>query len=111
MAILISSALCFGLAVVSDLITALTIATATRVLSYILCCVALARLSGQADAPQPQFRLPYAGVVASATAVLFTVVLLIGARKEILPLIVVTAIGLVILLIHTQNRRARAAAG
>jgi hypothetical protein len=39
------------------------------------------------------------------------VVLLIGARKEILPLIVVTAIGLVILLIHTQNRRARAAAG
>jgi amino acid transporter len=110
-AILISSALCFGLAVVSDLITALTIATATRVLSYILCCVALARLSGQADAPQPQFRLPYAGVVASATAVLFTVVLLIGARKEILPLIVVTAIGLVILLIHTQNRRARAAAG
>ena len=109
-AILISSALCFGLAIVSDLITALTIATATRVLSYILCCVALARLSGKTDAPQPQFRLPFAGVVAAATAVLFTVVLVIGARKEILPLIVVTAVGLVILLIHTQNRRARSAA-
>jgi len=109
-AILISSALCFGLAVVSDLITALTIATATRVLSYILCCVALARLSGRPDAPQPQFRLPYAGLVAGVTAALFTVVLVIGARKELLPLIVVTAIGLVILLVHTQNRRARAKA-
>lgn len=109
-AILISSALCFGLAIASDLITALTIATATRVLSYILCCVALARLSGRPDAPQPQFRLPYAGAVAGVTALLFSAVLLIGARKELLPLIVVTAVGLVILLVHTQNRRARAKA-
>ena len=109
-AILISSALCFGLAIVSDLLTALTIATATRVLSYILCCVALARLSGRPDAPKPQFQLPYAGAVAAVTAALFTVVLVIGARKELLPLIVVTAIGLVILLVHTQNRRARAKA-
>ena len=106
-AILISSALCFGLAIVSDLITALTIATATRVVSYILCCVALARLSGRPDAPRPQFRLPFAGPVALVTAALFTVVLVIGARKELLPLVVVTAVGLAILLIHTQNQRAR----
>ncbi|MGH6910488.1 MAG: APC family permease [Phenylobacterium sp.] len=109
-AILTSSTLCFGLAIVSDLITALTIATATRVVSYILCCVALARLNGRVDAPQPQFRLPFAGIVAGLTALLFSVVLVIGARKELLPLIVVTAVGLVILLVHTQNRRARMAA-
>ena len=106
-AILISSTLCFGLAVASDLITALTIATATRVVSYILCCVALARLSGRPEAPQPQFRLPFASPVAIVTALLFTVVLVIGARKELVPLAVVTAIGLLILLAHTWSRRAQ----
>jgi amino acid transporter len=109
-AILISSTLCFGLAVASDLITALTIATATRVVSYILCCVALARLSGRPEAPRPQFRLPFAGPVAIVTALLFTVVLVIGARKELVPLAVVTAIGLLILLVHTWSQRARAKA-
>jgi amino acid transporter len=110
-AILISSALCFGLAIVSDLITALTIATATRMVSYILCCVALVRLSSRPDAPQPQFRLPFAGAVAAVTAALFTGVLVIGARKELLPLIMVTAVGLVILFLHTQSRRAGGKAG
>jgi hypothetical protein len=41
---------------------------------------------------------------------LFTVVLVIGARKEFVPLIAVTAVGLAILLLHTQSRRARSKA-
>ncbi len=107
-AILISSALCFGLAVSSDLITALTIATSTRVLSYILCCVALARLAGRPDAPLPAFRLPFAGPVAAFTALLFTGVLVIGAWKEMVPLAVVAGVGLAVLALHrvTLARRA-----
>jgi amino acid transporter len=103
-AIAISSALCFGLAVGSDLITALTIATSTRVVSYILCCVALARLAGRPDAPQPAFRLPFAGPVAAVTALLFTGVLAIGARKELIPLTAVAAAGLLILAAHGAYR-------
>ena len=104
-AILISSALCFGLAISSDLITALTIATSTRVLSYILCCVALARLAGRPDAPQPAFRLPFAKPVATFTALLFSIVLAIGAWKEMVPLIVVAAVGLLILAAHRLTRQ------
>jgi APA family basic amino acid/polyamine antiporter len=104
-AILISSVLCFGLALGSDLITALTIATATRVLSYILCCIALVRLAGRADAPQPQFRLPFARPVAALTALLFSGVLVIGAWKELIPLAAVAAAGLGIFGLHRALRR------
>jgi APA family basic amino acid/polyamine antiporter len=107
-AILISSALCFGLAVGSDLITALTIATSTRVLSYILCCVALARLAGRSDAPPAAFRLPFAGPVAALTALLFTGVLVIGAWKELVPLAAVAIVGLGIFGLH-RALRSRAA--
>lgn len=93
-AILVSSGLSFGFAIFSDVIGALTFATATRLVAYILCCTALFRMSRRADAPQPQFRLPAAGTVALATAVLFSGVLAMGATKELPPLLIVLAIGL-----------------
>ncbi len=71
-AILISSALGFGFAMASDLLTALTIATAARLTGYVLCCIALYRLSRRADAPKPAFRLPAVGIISLATAALFT---------------------------------------
>jgi basic amino acid/polyamine antiporter, APA family len=108
-AILISSTLAFGFAIASDLISALTFATATRLLGYILCCVALFRLSRRSDAPPARFNLPARGVVALGTAALFTGVLLIGATKELPALAGVTVLGFVILLLTQRRAQAPAA--
>ena len=107
-AIAISSTLAFGFAIGSDLIGALTFATATRLLGYILCCVALWRLSRRADAPPARFNLPARGFVALATAGLFTVVLLIGATKELPSLAAVTVLGFVVLAITRRRSQAPA---
>jgi basic amino acid/polyamine antiporter, APA family len=96
-AIVISSVLGFGFAMMSDLLTTLTIATAARLTGYILCCVALWRMSGRADAPQPRFSLPMRRPIALFTAALFTGVLALGAAKELVPLLIVLAAGFVLL--------------
>lgn len=93
-AILLSSTLSFGFAVFSDVLGALTFATATRLVAYIICCIALFQLSRRPDAPPPQFRLKAPAVLSVATAVLFTGILLLGATKELPPLLAVLAIGL-----------------
>jgi amino acid transporter len=98
-AIVISSALAFGFAIASDLISSLTFATATRLLGYILCCIALWRLGRRNDAPPAMFNLPARGFVALATAALFAGVLLIGATKELPSLAGVLVIGFLILAI------------
>jgi amino acid transporter len=105
-AILISSTLAFGFAIFSDLISALTFATATRLVGYILCCIALWRLSRRADAPPAQFNLPARGFVALATAGLFTVVLLVGATKELPSLAGVLVLGFVILAVTRRRVQA-----
>lgn len=95
-AIVISSILGFGFAMVSDLLTALTIATAARLTGYILCSIALWRLADRADAPQPRFALPLRKPIALFTALLFTGVLVLGAMKELPALAGVLAAGLVL---------------
>ena len=107
-AILISSGLAFGFTIFSDVISALTFATATRLVGYILCCVALFRLSQRADAPQPQFRLPATRVISLVTAVLFSGVLALGATKELPSLLMVLAIGLALFGITRWASRRRA---
>jgi len=96
-AIVVSSTISFGFALVSDVIGALTFATAARLVSYILCCVALWRFSRRLDAPPAQFNLPARGTLALATAAVFLGVLLLGATKELAPLAVVLTIGFVLL--------------
>ncbi len=96
-AIVISSVLGFGFAMMSDLLTALTIATAARLTGYILCCIALWRMSGRADAPQPRFSLPMRRPIALFSAALFTGVLVLGAMKELLPLAIVLSVGLILM--------------
>ena len=93
-AVLVSSGLSFGFALASDVIGALTFATAARLVSYILCCVALWRLAGRHDAPQAQFNLPARRVISLLTAAIFTGVLVVGAFKELPALAVVLAFGL-----------------
>ncbi|HEX7945588.1 MAG TPA: APC family permease [Phenylobacterium sp.] len=103
-AIIVSSSLAFGLAIMSNLITTLTFSTATRVLCYILCCVALWRLSRRPDAPAATFNLPARGVFAFVSAALFAIVLLLGATKELPALAAVLAVGLAILGLTRLNR-------
>lgn len=104
-AILLSSVLAFGSALMSDLLSSLTFATATRILGYILCCLALWRFSRRADAPPAQFNLPGRGPIALLTAALFVGVLLVGAAKELPALAIVLVAGLG-LLAFTSRRRA-----
>ena len=96
-AIIISSGLAFAAALGSDLLASLTISTAARVVVYILCCIALFRLSRRADSPPPQFRLPMPAFITLTTAVLFAGVLVLGAVKELPALLTVMAIGLLAL--------------
>ena len=105
-AILIAAVLSFGFAMSSTVISALTFATATRLVGYILCCVALFRLSRRPDAPPPRFRLRAPGVVSIGTAVIFTGVLLMGALKEIPALLAVLAVGLAVFVL-TRWRASR----
>ncbi|WP_296598930.1 APC family permease [Phenylobacterium sp.] len=106
-AILTSSALAFGFAIASDLISALTFATATRLLGYILCCIALWRLARRNDAPPALFNLPFRGPVALSTAALFTVVLLTGATKELPSLAGVLAIGFALMFLTRRLSQPR----
>jgi amino acid transporter len=107
-AILISSALAFGWALSSDLLGSLTFATAARLVSYILCCVALWRLARRPDAPAARFALPARSIVALLTAAIFTGVLLLGATKELPALAIALAIGLAILLFSARGSPAQA---
>lgn len=103
-AIVISSVLGFGFAMVSDVLTALTIATAARLTGYVLCCVALWNMSRRTDAPPPRFALPFRGPIALFTAALFTGVLVLGAIKELPALLIVLGVGFAVLVL-TRIRR------
>lgn len=92
-AILISGVIAYGAAMASDLLTALTMSTASRLVAYILSCVALVRLRRRENAPPAQFNLPAGSVIAVATALLFTVVMLLGATAELPALAAVTLAG------------------
>jgi len=94
-AVIVAGVLSFGFALSSTVISALTFATATRLLGYILCCFALYRLSRRPDAPPPRFRLRAPGVVSIGTAIIFTGVLLLGALKELPALLAILTVGLV----------------
>lgn len=103
-AILLSGGLAYAAAMASDLLTALTISTGARLIGYILSCVALWRMRRRPDAPPAQFNLPAAGPVALATAVLFTGVLLLGARAELPALVVATVVGFAMLGLYRLKR-------
>lgn len=103
-AIIVSSVLAFGWALASDLLGALTFATGARLISYILCCVALWRMSRRPDAPAAKFNVPARGGVALLTAAIFTGVLLLGATKELWPLAGVLVIGLVIMVLSGRRQ-------
>jgi basic amino acid/polyamine antiporter, APA family len=105
LAVLLSAVVAYAAAMASDLLTALTVSTAARLVSYILSCVALWRFQRRTDAPPARFRLPFAGAVAIGTALLFTAVMLLGARAELPALAAVTGVGLTILAAQRLTKR------
>src|SRR5215813_6526005 len=69
-AILITAAVAFVLTLQGTFISALTISTIIRLLSYIATCVALPVLRFRNDAPKPRFRAPAGAAVAVAATTL-----------------------------------------
>jgi len=98
-AILASSGVAFAAALASDLLGALTISTAARMVAYILCCLALWRLAGRPDSPAAQFNLPARRTISLITGALFAAVLAVAATKEVPMLVAVLAVGFVLLAI------------
>lgn len=105
-AIITSSVVGFGAAMASDLLGALTMSTAARMVVYVLSCVALARLAMRPDAPPPAFKLPFTPVLAAVTAMLFVGVLVLGAAKELPALAGVLAVGFILMLVARRSPRA-----
>jgi amino acid transporter len=103
-AILVSSVLAYGSALATDLIGSLTFATAARLMGYVLCCLALWRLSRTVGAPPALFNLPARGVVALVTAAIFLVVLALGAAKELPALAGVMVLGFVFLAFSRRRK-------
>lgn len=103
-AILVSSLAAFGFAMISDLLTALTISTAARMVAYGLSCIALVRLSKQPGASPASFNLPARTPLALATVGLLVVLMLLGAQKELIPLAAFTALGFVLFLLMRPRR-------
>lgn len=102
-AILISSVAAFGAALMSDLLSSLTFSTAARIISYVLCCLALWRLSRRADAPPPEFPLPAPGLFAIAAGAIFVGVLAFAATAELPVLAGVLAVGLILYAISRRT--------
>ncbi len=107
-AIILSSVVAFGAAIFSDLLGSLTISTAARMVAYILCCVALWRLSGNAGAPPAQFNLPGRRIISLVTAAIFALVLVMAATQELPMLAAVLALGFGILAVTRWTARYRA---
>jgi len=95
-AILLSAALVLVATLASSFLTAITLATSTRMVVYIAGCAALVALRRRSDVPNPTFTSP-AGHAFAALAILFSVVLLANASgRELLQLTVAAVSGLLL---------------
>jgi amino acid transporter len=85
------------LTIFSSFITALAIATITRLLVYATTCLALPVLRGRDNAPEAKFKAPL-GVVAAGLSILLIIWLLtqVSFAREGIPILIAAAIGIVI---------------
>lgn len=96
-ALLVTTVAIFIFTIQSSFLSALTIATITRLLVYASTCAALPVLRRRADAPEAKFKAPF-GVVAAALSLLLIVWLLsqVDYMKEGLTMIVMVIVGMII---------------
>jgi amino acid transporter len=97
LSIVLTAIVIFVLTVYSTFLTALAIATITRLLVYATTCLALPVFRSRGDAPEAKFMAPL-GVVAAALSLVLIGWLLtrVDLAKEGIPIVIAAAIGLVI---------------
>lgn len=106
--IVLTSVVIFVLTVYSTFLTALAIATITRLLVYATTCLALPVFRRRDDAPDAKFMAPF-GVAAALLSLLLIVWLLtrVDLAREGVPIVIAAAIGLVIFGINRALRGRR----
>lgn len=108
--ILLTSVVIFFLTIYSTFLTALAIATITRLLVYATTCLALPVFRRRGNAPEAKFSAPL-GVLAAVLSLGLIAWLLtrVDFNREAVPIIVAAGIGLVIYFIHKAfDRRPKA---
>ncbi len=95
--LLLTSIVIFIFTIQTSFVTALTIATITRLLVYAATCAALPVFRSRADAPPAKFTAPF-GITATVLSLLLIVWLLtqVDYKKEGLVMLIMAAIGLII---------------
>ena len=95
--LLITSAMMFILTVQSSFITALTIATITRLIVYATTCASLPVFRYKKNAPEAKFIAPF-GIAAAVLSLLLTVWLLtnVDFRKEGVTILIAAIVGLIL---------------
>ncbi len=95
--LLITSAMMFILTVQSSFITALTIATITRLIVYATTCASLPVFRYEKNAPEAKFIAPF-GIAAAVLSLLLTVWLLtnVDFRKEGVTILIAAIVGLIL---------------
>lgn len=104
--LLLTSAAMLVLTMQSSFVSALTIATITRLLVYATTCASLPVFRRQTGAPEAKFVAPF-GIAAAILSLLLTVWLLtnVDFRKEGLPILTAAAVGLIIYFAYKFYRR------
>jgi basic amino acid/polyamine antiporter, APA family len=104
-AILISEAVMLVLALQGTFMSALTISTVIRLLSYIATCIALPVLRLKSDAPLPRFSAPSGGAVACVATILSLWVLSNSSLKDARNAGLAAAMGLLIFSVLTKKEK------
>jgi APA family basic amino acid/polyamine antiporter len=99
--IILTSLVIFVFTIQTSFVTALTIATITRLLVYAATCASLPVFRSRADSPKAKFTAPF-GIAAAVLSLLLIVWLLsrVDYQKEGLVMLIMVAIGLVIYFAH-----------
>jgi APA family basic amino acid/polyamine antiporter len=97
-AILASAVLVWLATVASSFLSAITLATSTRVVVYIAGCIALIALRRRADAPAAGFIAPLGSAVAVLASVLSLALLANASSRELVQLAIAAIVGVLILL-------------
>ena len=93
--ILVTCAVAYVMTLFSTFATALVIATSTRVLTYLVTCLALIALRRRPDVPAALFHLRAGGAIAAMCTVLLVFLLVQSSWVELATLAAVSAVGLV----------------
>jgi amino acid transporter len=105
-AILASAGVVLVATLASSFLSAITLATSTRMIVYIAGCAALIVLRRRADAPSAVFHAPFGYGFAVLAIVLSVALLATASARELAQLAIASALGIVVHLLMRRVRRA-----